>query len=111
MRRVVTDFSEPLVLVAGGVLLSSSFFVIHLISTFNPYHKMLVPMLSISASGLLALYIGLVVTELSPILVLRESMSAAIVGIFSLLPLITGVVTLYMLRITLLTNRSVGATS
>jgi len=107
----VNEISEPLMLVVGGILLSSSFFIIHLFSTFNPYHKVLAPMFSISLAGILAWCLGIVVTELGPSMALRQSMSSAIVGIFSILPLIMGVVTLLLLRITLLTNRSVGASS
>ena len=108
---MVTDFSDPLVLFTGGVLLSSFFFAIHLISTFNPYHKAVAPMFSISVAGMLSLYLGFLSLEVGPMMVLRGSMSAAIVGIISLLPAITAILTLFLLRITLLTNRSVGASS
>ena len=111
MIWVVTDFSSPLELFAGGILLSSFFFAIHLVSTFNPYHKALAPMLFISVSGIIATHIVILEAEVSPLMAVRGPMSAAIVGISSLLPLIAAIVTLSLLRITLLTNRSVGPSS
>tara|TARA_B100000029_G_C16883148_1_gene707456 strand:- start:6 stop:332 length:327 start_codon:yes stop_codon:yes gene_type:complete len=108
---MVTDFSSPLELFAGGILLSSFFFAIHLVSTINPYHKALAPMIFISVSGIIAACIVTLEVEVSPLMAVRGPMSAAIVGISSLLPLIAAIVTLSLLRITLLTNRSVGPSS
>ena len=107
----MSDFSEQLVLVSGGALISSTILIIHLASTLNPHHKPLVPLVSTFLAGVIAWYAAILELGLGPLLSLRHSMGSALEGFFSLMPLIFAIFTLHLIRITLLTNRPVAASS
>jgi hypothetical protein len=104
------EFSEGILLVTGGILISSLFSLIHFISTYNRINRSLAALSSIII-GAAAICIATIFSGHDPLTSLEESMTSAIVGLLNLLPVVFSVATIALFRITLLTNRSVDATS
>ena len=104
------DFSEFVLLVAGGVSLSASFCFIHFASTLNRFNRSLaifVPIVLVGAS----IYTAMMLSDAGPTSSFRVSIASSIVALVSLFPLFAAMLTIALFRITLLTNRSVGASS
>ena len=104
------DFSEFMLLVSGGVTLSASFCFIHFASTLNRFNRSLalfVPIVLVCAS----MYTTMMLSATGPTSSLRDSISSSIVALISLFPIFVAILTIALFRITLLTNRSVDASS
>ena len=95
----------------GGALFSSLFFLIHLASTWNPYHRVSVPLFFSLALTTTAWFSSVILTGEEPILALISTISLALEALFEIIPLVLAAFTVQLFRITLLTNRPVGATS
>ena len=104
------DFSEFMLMVAGGVALSESFCYIHFASTLNRFNRSLslvVPIVLVGAS----IYTTMMLSDTGPASSFRDSIASSIVTLVSLFPVFAAILTIALFRITLLTNRSVGASS
>ena len=104
------DFSEFMLLISGGVALSASFFFIHFACTISRYNRSLAilsPAMLVGAS----LYATMMLSEIGTASSFRDSIASSIVALVSLFPIFAAMLTIALLRITLLTNRSVGASS
>jgi len=107
---VAIDFSDFMTLFAGGVALSASFYIIHFISTFNRFNRspaIFVPIILNGAS----IYAIMMLSDAAPTSSMRDSISSSIVALVSLFPIFAAMLTIALFRITLLTNRPVGASS
>ena len=104
------EFSDALLLVSGGSLLFSFFALIHFASTYNQHNRSLA-ILSTILIGFAALYSATISTGHGPLTSLGDALAAAIIGILELLTIFLAVVTMVLFRISLLTKRSVGASS
>ena len=104
------DLSEALLLVSGGCLVFSFIALIHFVSTYNSYNRSLA-FFSALAIGAAAFYTANISTNHSKVASLELAMSSAIMGLLELFPIFLVVITLVLLRISLLTNRSVDASS
>ena len=104
------DLSEALLLVSGGCLVFSLFALIHFVSTYNSYNRSLA-FFSALAIGAAAFYTANISTIFSKFASLELAMSSAILGLLELFPIFLAVITLALFRISLLTNRSVDASS
>jgi hypothetical protein len=104
------EFSEALLLVSGGSLLFSFFALVHFASTYNQHNRSLA-ILSAILIGTASLYSATISTGHGPLTSLEGAMASAIMGILELLPIVLAVVTTVLFRISLLTKRSVGASS
>ena len=104
------DLSEALLLVSGGCLVFSFFALIHFVSTYNSYNRSLA-FFSALAIGTAAFYTTTISANFSKFASLELAMSSAILGLLELFPIFLAVITLVLFRISLLTNRSVDASS
>ena len=104
------ELSEALLLVSGGCLVFSFFALIHFVSTYNSYNRSLA-IFSALAIGATAFYTANISTNHSKFASLELAMSSAIMGLLELFPIFLVVITLVLFRISLLTNRSVDASS
>jgi len=104
------DFSEALLLVSGGALVSSLFALVHFVSTYNRYNRSFA-ILSTIIIGTAAIYATTISTGYGPVTSMGEAMVTAIVNILNLLPIVLAITTIVLFRISLLTNRSVDASS
>ena len=104
------DLSEALLLVSGGCLVFSFIALIHFVSTYNSYNRSLA-FFSVLAIGAAAFYTANISTNYSKFASLELAMSSAILGLLELFPIFLAVITLVLFRISLLTNRSVDASS
>jgi len=102
--------SEAILLVSGGCLVFSSLALIHFVSTYNPYNRSLA-FSSSFAIGATAFYTASTSVNHSRLELLELVMTAAILGLLELLPIFLAAITLVLFRISLLTNRSVDASS
>ena len=103
-------FSEALLLVSGGGLLFSSFALIHFTSCYNQHNRSLA-FSSTIVIGTVFFYSAINSTNYSKSESLEIAMTSAIIGLLELLPIFLIVTTLVLFRISLLTNRSVDASS
>ena len=104
------DFSEALLLVSGGALVFSLFALVHFVSTFNRYNRsftILSPIFIVTV----AIYAATISTGYGPVTSTEEAIVTAIVSILNLLPIVLAITTIVLFRISLLTNRSVDASS
>ena len=104
------DFSEFMLMVAGGVALSASFCFIHFASTLNRFNRslaLLVPIVLVGAS----IYTTMMLSDTGPASSFRDSIASSIVTLVSLFPVFAAILTIALFRITLLTNRLVAASS
>ena len=104
------DFSEFMLLVAGGVSLSASFCFIHFACTLNRFNRSLalfVPILLVGAS----FYMTMILSDLGATSSFRDSIASSIVSLVRLFPIFAAVLTIVLFRITLLTNRLVATSS
>ena len=104
------DLSEALLLVSGGCLVFSFIALIHFVSTCNSYNRSLA-FFSALAIGATAFYTANISTNYSKFESLELAMSSAILGLLELFPIFLAVITSALFRISLLTNRSVDASS
>ena len=104
------DFSEIMLLVAGGVTLSASFCFIHFASTLNRFNRSLAVFVPIILVGT-SIYTTMLLSDAGPTSSFRDSIALSIVTLVNLFPLFVAMLTVALFRITLLTNRSVGASS
>ena len=104
------DLSEALLLVSGGCLVFSFIALIHFVSTYNSYNRSLA-FISALAIGATAFYTANISTNFSKFTSLELAMSSAILGLLELFPIFWAVLTLVLFRISLLTNRSVDAST
>jgi hypothetical protein len=95
------EVSTALTIASGGMMLSSSFFAIHLAASLNPYHRPAAPMIGCMASFLVGLSIATAFFDGSTISAARGALSDAVVSVFSLLPLAFAFVTYQLARISL----------
>jgi len=102
--------SEALLLVSGGCLVLSSLALIHFASSYNLHNRSLAFFSSI-AIGIAAFYSANISTDLSQLESLELALSLAISCLLGLLPIFLSVITMVLFRISLLTNRSVDASS
>ena len=107
---MVIELSEALLLVSGGCLVFSLFALIHFVSTYNSYNRSLA-FFSALAIAATAFYATNISTNHSKFASLELAMSSAIRGLLELFPIFLVVITLVLFRISLLTNRSVDASS
>ncbi|MBI87877.1 MAG: hypothetical protein CMB67_02460 [Euryarchaeota archaeon] len=106
-----TEFSGALLLVSGGILLCSTLFSVHLVSTYNRFSMQKLPLLF---ATMVAICITLVIvseTQASIIQSIRLVLGGSIGALLSLFPVLAAISTIFLFRITLLTNRPVGASS
>ena len=104
------DLSEFILLVSGGVALSASFFFIQFACTLNRFNRslaLLSPVMLVGAS----FYTTMMLSEIDTASSFRDSIASSIVALVSLFPIIAAILTIALLRITLLTNRPVAASS
>ena len=104
------DFSEFMLLVAGGVALSASFSIIHFSSTLNRFNRSLAIFVPIILCGA-SIYTTMMLSDTGPASSFSDSIASSIVSLVSLFPIFAAVLTIALFRITLLTNRPVGASS
>ena len=104
------DFSDCMILFAGGVALSASFSIIHFISTLNRFNRSLSIFVPIILNGA-SIYAIMILSDVAPTSSIRDSISSSIVALVSLFPIFAAMLTIALFRITLLTNRMVGASS
>ena len=104
------DLSESILLIAGGVVLSSSFAIIHFASTFNRFNRSLALLGPVFLS-VASIYAMMMLSEEGATSTLRSSIATSLVGLVTLFPVFAAILTVVLFRITLLTNRSVGASS
>ena len=104
------EFSEALLLVSGGTLLFSFFALVHFVSTYNQNNHSFA-IFSTIMIGSVAIYSATISTGFGLLISLEDAMTSAIIGILELLPIVLAVVTIALFRISLLTKRSVGASS
>ena len=104
------DFSECMILFAGGVALSASFSIIHFISTLNRFNRSLAIFVPIILGGA-SIYSAMMLSDAAPTSSMRDSISSSIVALVSLFPIFAAMLTIALFRITLLTNRPVAASS
>jgi hypothetical protein len=104
------DFSEFMLLVAGGVALSASFSIIHFASTLNRFNRSLAIFVPIILCGA-SIYTTMMLSDTGPASSFSDSIASSIVSLVSLFPIFAAVLTIALFRITLLTNRPVGASS
>jgi len=102
--------SEALLLVSGGCLVFSSLAIIHFVSTYNPHNRSLA-FFSAFAIGVAAFYMASISTNHSKLESLEIAMTSSIMGLLELLPVFLAAITSVLFRISLLTNRSVDASS
>jgi len=95
------EVSTVLTIASGGMMLSSSFFAIHLAASLNPYHRPAAPMIGCLASFLVGLSIATAFFDGPPMSAARWALSDAVVSIFSLLPLAFAFLTYQLVRISL----------
>jgi len=107
---MIIELSEALLLVSGGCLVSSFIAIIHFVSTYNSNNRSLA-FFSAFAIGSAAFFTANISTNHSKSPSLEFAMSSAILGLLELLPIFLAVITLVLFRISLLTNRSVDASS
>ena len=105
------DFSEPIVLIFSGIILSSFVILFHLAASINPYHKFSIPVFTMIVCGAVSLYSVSVLTGEPIFHSLRSSLSSSIEAMLYLLRAIMAVITVGLIRITLLTNRPVASSS
>ena len=103
-------FSEALLLVSGGGLLLSSFALIHFASCYNQHNRSLA-FSSTIVIGTVFFYSAINSTNYSKSESFEIAMTSTIIGLLELLPIFLVVTTLVLFRISLLTNRSVDASS
>ena len=104
------DFSEFILLVSGGVALSASFFFIHFACTLNRFNRslaLLSPVMLVGAS----FYTTMMLSDIDTASSFRDSIASSIVALVSLFPIFAAMLTIALLRITLLTNRPVASSS
>tara|TARA_B100000686_G_scaffold228037_1_gene235378 strand:+ start:803 stop:1135 length:333 start_codon:yes stop_codon:yes gene_type:complete len=104
------DLTEAMLLICSGILLSAFFSLIHFASSLNRFNGSFAPLSSILL-GIVSIYAIILLTNDGNASSVRDSMASAIVGIVHLFPLFAAILTIVLFRITLLTNRSVGASS
>ena len=102
--------SEAQLLVSGGMLVFSSLALVHFASSYNLYNRSLA-FTSTIVIGIAAFYSANFSTDLSNLESLEFALNSAILGLLELLPIFLSVITLVLFRISLLTNRSVDASS
>jgi len=95
------DISIALQLFSGGLMLSSSFLIVHLVSTINPYNKPVIPVVYCTILFLTGLFMAMVAYEKNPVNAARESMGDAFVSVLYLLPLALAILTYNLLRISM----------
>jgi hypothetical protein len=99
--RVSIEVSAAMTIASGGLMLSSSYFVIHLVASLNPYHRPATPMIVCLASFLAGLTIATMISDDPPILAARAALAEAVSSILSLLPLAFVFVTYHLIRTSL----------
>ena len=103
-------FSEALLLISGGSLLFSLFALIHFSSCFNR-HNLSLAFSSAVVIGIASIYSATISSAYGILESLELAMSSAFIGLLELLPIFLAVNTIVLFRISLLTNRSVDASS
>jgi hypothetical protein len=103
-------FQEAKMLFSGGCLLFSSLALIHFFSSYNIHNRSL-SFTSAIAVGIAAFYLASSSNDLDKMTSLELAMSSAILGLLEILPIFLAAITLLLFRISLLTNRSVDASS
>ena len=104
------DFSEFIILVSGGVALSASFFFIHFACTLNRFNRslaLLSPVMLVGAS----FYTTMMLSDIDTASSFRDSIASSIVALIRLFPIFAAILTIALIRITLLTNRPVASSS
>ena len=104
------DISEFILLVSGGAALSASFFFIHFACTLNRFNRSLALLFPVMIVGT-SFYTTMMFSDIDTASSFRDSIASSIVALVSLFPIFVAMVTIALLRITLLTNRSVAASS
>ena len=105
------DFSEPIVLICSGIILSSFVILFHLVASINPYHKFSIPVFTMIVCGVVSLYSVSILTGEPISHSLRSSLSSSIEAMLYLLRAIMALITIGLVRISLLTNRPVAPSS
>ena len=95
------DIFIALQLFSGGLMLSSSFLIVHLVSTINPYNKPVIPVVYCTILFLTGLFMAMVAYEKNPVNAARESMGDAFVSVLYLLPLALAILTYNLLRMSM----------
>ena len=95
------EVSAAMTIAAGGLMLSSSYFSIHLVASLNPYHRPSAPMIGCLASFLAGLGIATIISDDPPMFAARIALAEAVSSILSLLPLAFVFVTYHLIRTSL----------
>ena len=82
----------------GGLVISCSFFLIHLFSSINPYHRLSFPLTSSSSGLALSILAVLVLKQEATLLAIREVVAFAVMSVISFLPFIFIVLTSALLK-------------
>ena len=98
---VSIEVSAAMTIASGGLMLSSSYFAIHLVASLNPYHRPAAPMIGCLASFTAGLAIATMTSEDSPMFAARTALAEAVSSILSLLPLAFVFVTYHLIRTSL----------
>lgn len=98
MMAMAIETSVALSIASGGLMLSSAYISVHLVSTINPYHRPTMPIIASLVAFITGLSIATIVSGESPAMAARESISEAFVSILSLLPLVYILVTYNLIR-------------
>ncbi len=103
------DITEAFLLILGGVMIATIFSLAHFTSTYHNFNRSLA-FISPILGGSIATYAIILFSEDGDTSV-SDAIAQSLVAFIHLLPLFLAVSTIILLRITLLTNRSVGASS
>ncbi|RAH07013.1 MAG: hypothetical protein CMA00_001010 [Methanobacteriota archaeon] len=106
-----TEFSGRILLVSAGILLSSSLYLTHSISTYNRFSRNKVSLFIASTVAIAITNVIMLETQASIFFSLRSALLGSIGALLSLFPIFAAITTILLIRITLLTNRSVAASS
>jgi len=82
------DIALAITYFSGGLIISSTFFIIHLICTINPYHRASIPLITSVIGVLAGVFLITPSLDSNSIFSLREAVSNSVIVIISILPII-----------------------
>ena len=96
---MIMDFTTAITYFSGGMIISSLFFIIHLICTINPYHKAIFPMLTSVTGLMIGIFLIANISGSYSMLSIREVISNSVIIIISVSPIILALFTYIFFKI------------
>ena len=96
---MIIDLTLVITYFSGGMIISSIFFIIHLICTINPYHKAIFPLFTSLIGLLIGIFLIFNISGEYSIFSIREVLSNSIIVIISVLPIILALLTYNFFKI------------